>query len=335
VRGKDGKRAARLAPALLTLSDELLSQAMLSFVYAMNLGDPDGAILLADDVSRRHDFGFDLKDSEQRGRSPWTMPHQDVAPGVPWHVSGSILGLDVALAPLALRRVTTDRIIDAPKLTSNLRDAFSVSVAIMNPFSLSDEDRDSIAAAIEAGRRRVASLADPQELTAIGDELTMEGARRRAIAWTFVHERPKVESMLSLTELLVLGGGKPAALHPWGMSMIATAGCLCSRMTLPGGWAVLSGRPQLGVIASGLADVNLQIAVILKALDLPAPLARVALSAAMQDFIDEVRPTDEADWITMTRAARTMTMDQVADYLAAATAAGPLVPDDGRAERDR
>jgi len=62
--------------------------------------------------------------------------------------------------------------------------------------------------------------------------------------------------------------------------------------------------------------------VVLKALDLPAALARVALSAAMQDFIDEVRPTDEADWITMARAARTMTMDQVADYLAAATAAG-------------
>jgi hypothetical protein len=133
----------------------------------------------------------------------------------------------------------------------------------------------------------------------------------------------------------VLGGGKPAALHPWGMSMVSTTGCICLRLTLPDAWAVLSGRPQLGVIASGLADVNLQIAVLLKALALPAPLARVALSAAMQDFIDEVRPTDEADWITMARAARTMTTDQVADYLAAATAAGPLVPDASRGERDR
>lgn len=331
VRGRDVKRAARIAAPLLTLSDDLLSEALLSFVYAMDLGDPDGTILLADDVSRRHDFGFAAKDTEQRGRAAWAMPRQDVAPGVPWHVSGSLLGLDVALAPLALRRISTDRIVDAPKLTSNLRDAFAVSVAIMNPFALTDEDRDAIAAGIDAGRTRVASLTDAGELDRIAGEIGTGGGRRRALAWTFAHDRPRVESMLSLTELLAIGGGQPSRFDAWGMSMIATSGCLCSRLTLPGRWATLSGRPQLGVVAAGMADVNLQIAVVLKTLDLPAELARVALSAAMQDFIDEVRPTDEADWITMARVARLITADQVADYLAAATAAGPLVPDSGSA----
>jgi len=164
----------------------------------------------------------------------------------------------------------------------------------------------------------------------------MAGGRRRSLVWTFANDRAQLESMLSLTELLVLGGGQPAQLNAWGMSMIATSGCVCSRLTLPGGWAILSGRPQLGVIAAGLADVNLQMAVLLKALDLPAPLARIALSAAMQDFIDEVKPTDESDWITMARAARSFTADQIADYLAVATAAGPLVPDDdGVIERER
>jgi hypothetical protein len=70
--------------------------------------------------------------------------------------------------------------------------------------------------------------------------------------------------------------------------------------------------------------------VLLKQLQLPAALARVVLSAAMQDFIDQVKPTDEADWITMVRVARTLTREQVEDYMAAATATGPLVPDDGR-----
>jgi hypothetical protein len=50
----------------------------------------------------------------------------------------------------------------------------------------------------------------------------------------------------------------------------------------------------------------------------------------MQDFIDDVRPTDESDWITMTRSARTLTREQVEDYVAAATAAGPLMPDNDR-----
>jgi hypothetical protein len=336
VHGKDLKRAARTALPLLALSDELMSHALLSFAYAIDVGDPDGTILLADDVSRRHDFGFDAKEAEQRGRSAWALPRQEVAPGVPWHVSGSMLGLDVALAPLALRRVTTDRIVDAPRLTSNLRDAFSVSVALLNPFALTDENRDAIATAIESGRSRVASMTDLRDLDGIASEVAMEGARRRALAWTFTNDRPRLESMLSLTELLVLGGGQPAPLDAWGMSMVATTGCVCSRLTLPGSWATLSGRPQLGVIAAGLADVNLQIAVLLKALELPAPLARVALSAAMQDFIDAVKPTDEADWVTMARAARSITVEQLADYLAAATAAGPLVPDDGQQmERQR
>src|SRR4029079_4661021 len=133
---------ARIAAPLLNLSDDLVSQAVLSFAYAIDLGDPDGAILRADDVSRCHNFGFDMKDAEQRGRSACSLPRQEVAPGVPWHISGSLLGLDVALAPLALRRVSMDRLVDAPRLTSNLRDAFAVSVAIVNPFALTNDGRD-------------------------------------------------------------------------------------------------------------------------------------------------------------------------------------------------
>ena len=47
-------------------------------------------------------------------------------------------------------------------------------------------------------------------------------------------------------------------------------------------------------------------------------------------FIDEVKPTDDGDWLTLARAARTVTRERVEDYIAAATAAGPLVPDTGR-----
>ena len=88
----------------------------------------------------------------------------------------------------------------------------------------------------------------------------MEGARRRALAWTLAHDRERLESMLSLTELLVLGGGRLADLDAWGMSMLTTNGCLCSRLTPPGRWLTLSGRPALGVTAAGMADVNLQVA---------------------------------------------------------------------------
>ena len=111
-RGKDVKRATRVAAPLLALSDDLLSQALLSFVYAVRSGR-----------SRRHHPArgrcvaaprFRIRPARTRnsGRVPrGRLPRQDVTPGLPWHVSGSLLGLDVALAPLALRRVSTDRVI--------------------------------------------------------------------------------------------------------------------------------------------------------------------------------------------------------------------------------
>ena len=60
----------------------------------------------------------------------------------------------------------------------------------------------------------------------------------------------------------------------------------------------------------------------------PMPMApeKVVLSAAMQDFIDEARLTDDADWLSLSRAARTLSRERIEDYVAAATATGPLVP---------
>ena len=140
------------------MSDTLLADVLLSIAYAADVGDPDGTVLLADDVSRRHDFGFGAKDAEQRLRMAWSVPHQDVSPGVPWHVTGSLLGLDIGLAPLALRRLNFERVLEAPKLTSNERDTFAVSVSLLNPFALRDADRDAIADAIARGTRRVVAL---------------------------------------------------------------------------------------------------------------------------------------------------------------------------------
>ena len=109
--------------------------------------------------------------------------------------------------------------------------------------------------------------------------------------------------------------------------MVIAEGCLCSRLTPPGRWPTLLGRPPLGLTASAVADLNLHVAMMLRELRLPAPIAKVVLSGAMQDFIDEVRPTDDSDWLSLSRAARTITRERVEDYVAAATATGPLMPD--------
>jgi hypothetical protein len=328
-RTKDLKRESRLAPALVDLGDELLAQVLLSFAYAMNIGDPDGSALLAGDVSYRHDFGFGLKDSQMRARAPWAMARQEIAPGVPWHVSGSLLGLDIGLAPLALRRMNFDHLTGAPKLTSNERDAFAASVAVMNPYALRDRDRDAIVNGITRGRQRLLAVSaggNPADLESVAEAIGLDGRRRRELRWTLAHEPDVLPSMFSTIELLSLGGADIAALDAWGMIGLSPFGCLCSRLMPPGRWWLLAGRSQLGIIATGVADLHLHVAVRLKELQLPAALAKVVLSGAVQDFIDEVKPRDEGDWLTLARMARTATREQIEDYLAVATADGPLVP---------
>ena len=146
----------------------------------------------------------------------------------------------------------------------------------------------------------MAALSGDAAIEAVADEIVMEPWRRRAIRWTLAHEPDRVMSMLSLTELLVLGGGRPAELDAWGMGSM-NSGCLCPRLPRPGSWPRLIGRPQLGLVAVGVADLNLHVAVTLHQMDLPAALARVILSGAMQDFIDDVKPTDDGDWLTLVR----------------------------------
>jgi hypothetical protein len=131
--------------------------------------------------------------------------------------------------------------------------------------------------------------------------------------------------MFSLSELVALGqGSRDLNLQPWGMSAILTSGCLCTEMLPPGRWRLLAGT---GELAADTADLNLHVARTLRELGLPARLAKAVLRVAVQDFVDEVRPTDADDWLTLVRTAQGVPRERIEDDLAAATARGPLVPE--------
>jgi hypothetical protein len=86
LRNKDLKRIVRASEQLLELSDRVLANVLMSIAYAADVGDPDGTVMLAEDVSRRQDFGFNTRESEARLRIAWAMPRVEVTPGLPWHV---------------------------------------------------------------------------------------------------------------------------------------------------------------------------------------------------------------------------------------------------------
>ena len=318
---------ARVAQALFGLSDEVLAQALLPFVYALDIGNPDGPTLMGGDVSRRHDFGFGTRDEERQIRATWAAPVAVIDSGAPWHVAGSLLSLDTGLSSLALRRIDADDLPDEPTLAMPDRETFSKTVVLINPFDLTDEGRDAIVAAIARGRARVAAMSkDAWDEAA--DQIGMDGWRRRAGRWALASDAALVPSFFSLVELLWLGG-PPAdlPLDRWGMAGDASDACLCTQAPVPGRQSIVEGRPHLGLLAAEVADINLRVAEALATRRLPAQLAPGVLAGAVQDYVDRVRPLHAGDWLTLVRTAQAIPDDRIDDYVAALTAGGPLVAD--------
>ncbi|MQA30580.1 MAG: hypothetical protein GEU82_12225 [Luteitalea sp.] len=330
--GKSGdlRRTARIAGSISELADIVLGNALISLAYAVDLGDADGTALLGANVALRHDFGFARRDRGIRERIPWSLPRQDFMPGVPWHITGSLLGLDIALAPLALRRLTLDGLPDAPKLSSIEREAFAVGVSLMEPARLTDRDRDAIAAAIKRGRQSVRAIAaGTMALAAVEETLMLDGRRRRAVEWTVEHDPGAFAGQFSLAELFLLGGGAAEAdLDAWGASGVHAWGCACTRFPPIGAWRILAGRPQLPFMAGTLAELNLNIVLMMSEMKLPAALTRAVLAPATRDFIHDSAPIDPNDWWSLVRTAQSVRRQRVEDYVAAAAAVdGPLVPE--------
>jgi hypothetical protein len=329
-RARDVGRAAKSSAPLAALVDIVLGETLLSFAYALDLGDPAGTALLTRNVALRHDFGLGRRDQPFRSRLVWAVPRQDFLPGVPWHIVGSALGLDIALSPLGLRRITADRLGAVPSLPSNERHAFAVGVALMDPARLSDPDRAQLAEAVARGHQRAASLVEQRDAAGeVSDLLGLDGRRRRELEWTLAHGSvADAERFFSMAELLVLGGGAPAVdLNAWGTSGLQADGCACTRWMLPNRWRLFSGRPQLGLMAAVFPDLNLRVALVLGELGVPALLTRAVLAPATLEFVEGVTLTDANDWTSLVAAARLVSRERIEDYVAAsAVVDGPLVP---------
>ena len=133
-----------LDAALAANNDAQIADALLVLIYTPALGDPEGPALLGGDIPRRHNFGTEGAAGVRRDFLAWTVPREQVGDGNPWHIEGSLLGLDLALARLSLRRLADNEMPAAP--TINLNDLLTLArtVRVLNPEDLSDADRDRI-----------------------------------------------------------------------------------------------------------------------------------------------------------------------------------------------
>jgi hypothetical protein len=169
----------------------------------------------------------------------------------------------------------------------------------------------------------------------MADLLRLDGWRRRELAWTLAHgagdDGASLLTLLTLGELAVAGGGLTGVnLDAWGTSALQSEGCLCTRFVLPASWRLFSGKPQLGLMAASMPDLNLQVSLVLRELGVPVALTRSVLSAAVLEFVEDVNLTDVNDWRSLVLAARATPVERIQDFVAAAAAVdGPLVPVEG------
>jgi hypothetical protein len=300
-----------------------LAHSLTGVVYAIALGEPDSQATGGGQVWRRHRLGG-FSSSPVESAAAWRLA-TEVFGGDGWHLTGSLLRLDVALAHLALRRLDPTEMPPPSSLSTMDRRSLARAIALMNGRGLTDADRDGVAGALARGRARVAALAaHPGALDAVAAEAPLSEWRRSAIRWLLAHDAARVPASFTLLELFRLGGG---ALGPgWGASGYALDGCFCLRMPDRAPWEEYTGRASTGQLATQLADVMLRTADALASRHLPALLTREVAAFAMQDAIDMGPPAYFDDWLSLAYAARDLTDDRFDDYVAALTASGPLVP---------
>ena len=232
----DVRRASRLAPALRLLADELLARGLLDLTYAVALGQPERAMISAADAARRHDFWLR---SEGFGRGgAWQLPAAgtDTASGRGWRIVGSILGLDVKLADLSLVRLSSNLPSTTPTLHDVNKRVLIEAVALVEPASLTEADRETLVTAMRKGRARLAAARTPADALALADAIRLGPARRALLPWIIAHEPERAAAFLSPSELFWLGLGTARVeegLHAWGAPGEPRLGCLCLRLIDP------------------------------------------------------------------------------------------------------
>ena len=310
--------------------DRSLADTLMSIVYAVHLGDPEASAVTSGNVALRHDFGITALSSASSAADPWQLPIEHFDGKAAWRIRGSILGLEAALGRLTLRRLDPTSMPAEPKLGAQDRQTVVLTAALLNPFRMTDSGRDQIAAALARGRARVSALtSDPSKADDVARGAGLSEWRHHALEWTVAQGRA-ILPQFSLLELFWVGSPDPETmrgLSSWGAAVLPLTGCFCLDMPQPRAWEDYGGR-QMPVLATRGADVALQIAETLAALELPASLAPALSAFATQDVLEHAQLAYQDDWQEFGRAAKELPRERLVDYIAALTAGGPLVGED-------
>lgn len=326
------RRAADAGRRLLRLADALVGDVLRSLVYAGLVGDPASGALDGGDLATRHDFGVGIPDGTERRRAAWRLPVARTAPDRPWYAHGALLGLDLATANLRLSQVVTTMPPVREVLDAYDRHVLATGSALFNPFDKRQEPLEAIAAAVAAGRARVARLSET--LAGAGDVAVAAGlsARRRVVLdWMLAHEPQRLATWFSAQELFWLGWPEDeasgrATLRGWGAPAWPATGCLCLDTPPAGSWEHWTGVPGSGIGPTLTPDLAVWVAAGLGERGLPAAIAGDVLRVVMRHLLDRVRVRHPDDWRAVARYPSTLTPADLDDFVSSLTGTGILRP---------
>ena len=321
---------------LTRAADWYLAHVLVSLAYAPHLGEADSPALLGGDPSSRHDFGLDDTRIDRRIEAMWRLPAEGRDRRQQWLVTGSLLGLDVALGRFALRRVPSEVMPPPPMLTDVERQALTEAVGLVSPFDFTDDARAALLDALAAGRAHLAA-ASPSTIAAYAVDAGLDEWRTAMLPWVLVHEPARAEGLWSLAELVVLGLSgqpRPPGFDAWGGSGLSLDGRLSTVFPWGQPWATLSGRKGTRMVPALVADLGIALAESLAGLGLPARLSGGVLAVATQAFLDTIRTNHEDDWMTLVVNARKTTAGGIEDFVSALTIGGALTPADRETQHE-
>jgi hypothetical protein len=324
-RERDLARAPRIVEPIVDALDHLLGAALAALAYAL-VEDPSRMRGPATDISRRHTFGLTTEAGDRGRRVPWQHPVRGSELASGEAVTGSLLGLDLAMARNRLRRCAVEGLPGSPRLNNNERETMTETLALLNPRLLHDEALDRIGEAVRRGRSRVEQAGDASALDVLAVEGGIAPERRQLLSWAVEHDRQAVVALFSIRELFRLGGGVARGLDPFGTTQRPLTGCYCARMPDDSWGSLVTGRPSTGQTGAALADLNLRVAELLSALDVPASLFPHVMAMATQDYIDSVPAAHPDDWAALAGRVAALSRERVEDYVSAVIANGPVRP---------
>lgn len=307
------KRDARRAAEAIVIA------SLPALAYAPHLAVTETPDLGAD-VAYRHEFYAADDGPYARQQRPWAVARGHAAAGVEWHVQGSLLLLDLALADWYLRR-NSEPAAGQPMFDEGDMTALAQVAAMARSGGASGLRLSEAAAAVEKGRAVAAAAPSMAILDGLLEEAGIDPWRRWALS-RVATEPAALAAELEYAEAWRMGGS-PGLLSPHpAVDGGAHFGAV------PRSPLLMEGRRSAGVIGASAVDAQLRVAMFLRARKLPDRLFGDLAAGLIDELIKTTFARRPDDFVAYATSVAHIDDTRLEEHLLALVADGTLARPD-------